>query len=142
MSTLKASFEGDKSKIVIYPFTQLNLVQIARERRGKPIGEYMEEECDCCKGMGKKLRLWYLQGLIKNEILRISKDYECKNIYIEMHNMHKTEIEKNISEFIENIAGTNKIIYAKFVEEVDCFKIEPLIFPNHIENVKKYKIYG
>jgi ribonuclease G len=142
MSTLKASFEGDKSKIVIYPFTQLNLVQIARERRGKPIAEYMEEECHCCKGMGSRLRLWYLQGLIKNEILRISKDYECKNIYIEINNIYKTEIEKDLNKFIEHISGTDKLIYAKFVEEVDYFKVEPLIFPNHIENMQKYKIYG
>jgi ribonuclease G len=142
MSTLKASFEGDKSKLLIYPFTALNLVQIARERKGKPIAEYIEEDCSCCKGGGKRLRLAYLKGLLANEILKISKSYECNNIYIEIHNTYKVEIEKDINKFIENIGGTDMTIYAKFVEEEDYFKVEPLIFPNHIENMKKYKIYG
>ena len=142
MSTLIASFQGDKSKIIIYPFTQLNLVQIARERRGKPISEYIEEDCSCCKGQGRRLRMWYLTALIRNEILKVSKDYDCKNIYIEIDNIYKAEIEKDLNNFIQNIGGTDKLIYAKFAEEVDYFKLEPLIFPNHIENMQKYKIYG
>jgi ribonuclease G len=142
MSTLTAAFEGDKSKTVIYPFTQLNLVQIARERRGKPISEYLEEECSCCRGGGKRLRMWYISALIRNEVMKISRDLHCSNIYIEINSVYKEDIEKDIDKFIMNIGGTDKKIYAKFVEERSFFKIEPLIISNQIENMKKYKIYG
>ncbi len=142
MSTLKAAFKNDKSKVSLYPFTQLNLVQIARERRGKPLSEYLEEKCSSCKGKGKILSLWYLEGLIRNEIIKIAREYECKNIYLELDIVHKNDILRDVSKFIEHIGGNDNNIYAKFVEETDYCKIEPLIFPNHIENMQKYKIYG
>lgn len=142
LSTLKQAFRGDKSKTVIYPFTQLNLIQIARERRGKSLSDYIEENCSCCEGRGKRLALKYLEELIRNELLKLSKDYEFKNIYLEINSIYKNDIEKNFNRFVENIDGRSKTIYAKFVEEVEYFKAEPLIFPNQIENMQKYKIYG
>lgn len=142
IKTLKTAFEGDKSKVSIYPFTELNLVQIARERRGKPLSEYIEEECSCCKGRGRRVRLSYLAGLIRNELLKLAYEHQCKDIYIELDEAYRADIHKELDRFIDNIGGADKRIYVKFVEEEKYFKIEPIIFQNHIESIKKYKIYG
>ncbi|MDP4178649.1 MAG: ribonuclease E/G, partial [Bacillota bacterium] len=48
LAVLKSGFEKDKNKTVIYPFTELNLVQIARRRHGRTIYNYLEEECSSC----------------------------------------------------------------------------------------------
>ncbi|MEA4825468.1 MAG: Rne/Rng family ribonuclease, partial [Clostridium sp.] len=56
LQVLKESFKYDKKKTVIYPFTQLNLVQIARKRRGKSIYDYIEDDCEVCHSKGKKLK--------------------------------------------------------------------------------------
>lgn len=142
ISTLKAAFEGDKRKTNIYPFTELNLVQIARERKGKPIAEYIEEDCSCCMGRGRRIRLWYLIGIIRNEVEKLVKEHQCKNIYLELNKAYEADIEKQLAGFIDSIGGRELVIYVKFVEEEKYFKIEPLILSNHIENMKKYKIYG
>jgi ribonuclease G len=142
LNTLKAAFEGDKSKVNIYPFTELNLVQIARERKGRPISEYIEERCSACHGRGKRIRLWYLTGLIRNELLKIVKEHQCRHILLELDETYKAPIVNELNYFVENIGGKDCSIYVKFVEEENYFKIEPLIFQNHIENAKKYKIYG
>ena len=74
MEALKESLKQDKGNIKIFPFTQLDLVQIARKRQGKSIYEYMEEECKLCKGRGIILKLSYIEGLIKNEIIRMQEE--------------------------------------------------------------------
>jgi ribonuclease G len=142
MNELKHALEGDKSKTNIYPFTQLNIVQLSRERRGKSIYEYIQDECHCCKGRGTRIRLAYLVNLLKNEILKISNEYDYTNIFIELSSQYKQHIMNNIESFIQDIGACDKKIYMDFVEEMDLFKVEPLIFPNNIENMQKYKIYG
>ncbi|MBM6862068.1 ribonuclease E/G, partial [Clostridium saudiense] len=70
MKTLKKSLESDKGNTKIYPFTELDLIQISRRRKGKSIYEYLEESCKKCKSNGYILKLSYLENLIKSEILR------------------------------------------------------------------------
>ena len=74
MAALTESLKDDKGNIKIFPFTELDLVQIARKRQGKSIYEYMEEECTLCKGRGIILKLSYIEGLIKNEIVRMKEE--------------------------------------------------------------------
>ncbi len=137
---LEKGFEGDKNKTVIYPFTELNLVQIARRRKGKNIYEYIEEPCKACKGYGKKLKFSYITVLIKNEILKVDSENNIKDIYIEINDIYKDYISDNLFEFIKSIDAFNKNIYLNYVTTVEYFNVEPLIFANQIENVKKYKI--
>lgn len=140
--TLQKGFEDDKNKTIIYPFTELNLVQIARRRRGKTIYEYMEEECGECNGRGRRLRLDYLKLLLKNDILRADAESNIKDIYIQLNTIYKDKVENSIEEFVRDIGGKEKRLYLRFGENIEYFKLEPLIFESQVKKVEKYKVYG
>jgi ribonuclease G len=139
---LKEGFEGDKSKTVIYPFTELNLVQIARRRVGKAIYEYMDEPCRRCHGKGRSLKLSYISSLMKNELNKIHQEENIKHVYIEISEIYKDQIKGDIVSFVRDINALDKTVYINFVNTEDYFKVEPLIFMNQIENLQMYKVYG
>lgn len=139
---LTESFKEDKNKTVIYPFTELNLVQIARRQKGKSILEYIEEQCECCGGTGKQLSFLFLTNLIKNEIFEKCYELNTKDIYIEVSNVYKENIMSDVYKFIQDIGCLDKSIYVNFVNNLDYFKVEPLIFSKQIEKMQKFKIFG
>ncbi|WP_055668329.1 Rne/Rng family ribonuclease [Desnuesiella massiliensis] len=142
MEILKEGFAEDKNKTVIYPFTQLNLVQIARRRRGKTIYDYIEEPCMECRGIGKRLKLSYISLLIRNEILKVNSGDTIKDIYIEINPMYKEFIEGNLLEFLSSIGALDKNVYISYLSNTEYFKVEPLIFHSQIENLKGYKVWS
>lgn len=142
MKALKEGFRDDKKKTVIYPFTQLNLVQIARKRRGRSIYDYIEEDCNVCHGKAKRIKLSYINKLIKNEIIRISKDYEIKDIYIEIDQVYEKDILGNVLKFISEIDSLDKKVYVNFMDNLEYFKVEPLLFGSQVKKFDDLKIYG
>ncbi|KEI09105.1 ribonuclease [Clostridium sp. K25] len=139
---LKDEFKEDKKKTVIYPFTQLNLVQIARKRRGKAISEYIEEECTMCNGKAKRIKLSYINKLIRNELKKIDNDYNISDIYIELDEKYKKDILGDVIKFIKDIEGLRKKIYVNFISNLEYFKVEPLLFASQIKKLENIKIYG
>jgi ribonuclease G len=142
LGVLEAGFTDDKNKTVIYPFTQLNLVQIARRRRGKSIYEFIEEPCKQCLGKSSRVKLSYIQFLIKNEIFKINKEQGIKDIYIEIDEIYKKDIMDDVLEFARQIGSLDNTVYVNFIPHLEKFKVESLIFANQIRNMQTYKIYG
>lgn len=142
LDVLREGFDDDKNKTVIYPFTELNLVQIARRRRGKSIYEFIEETCKHCRGKGSRVKLSYIQSLIKNEISKMFKEQGLKDIYIEIDQIYKKDIMENVLEFARQIGALENKIYVNFIPRLEKFKVESLIFANQIRNLQTYKIYG
>ncbi|MBU3098439.1 MULTISPECIES: Rne/Rng family ribonuclease [Clostridium] len=142
LSVLRDGFEDDKNKTVIYPFTELNLVQIARRRRGKSIYEFIEEPCTVCGGKSSRVKLAYMQFLIRNEIFKINSEQDLKDIYIEIGEVYKKDIMDNVLEFASQIGAIENKIYVNFIPHLEKFKVESLIFANQIRNLQTYKIYG
>lgn len=142
LDILNTSFAEDKNKTVIYPFTELNLVQIARRRLGKPILDYIMEECKDCKGSGRKLKFSYVNELLRNEIVRLSADINAESLFIQISYAYEKEVYKNLQQFIENIGALQKKVYLEFVEKSDFIKVEPIIFNSQVEKLQKFKIYG
>ncbi|MFW2489987.1 Rne/Rng family ribonuclease [Clostridium chromiireducens] len=140
MDSLKESLKPDKGNIRIFPFTQLDLVQIARKRQGKSIYEYMEEECSLCKGRGIILKLSYIEGLIRNEIVRMQEENSINCFHIEVDSVYKDKIKENIFDFIKEIDALDKEIYLNYVDNIEGYKIEPLIFQAQKDNLKDYKV--
>lgn len=140
MSALYESLKNDKGNIKIFPFTELDLIQIARKRYGKSIYEYMEEECSLCKGRGIVLKLSYIEGLIKNEIIRMKDENSIESFYIEVDSVYKERIKDDIFTFIKEIDALGKEIYLNYVDGIDGYKIEPLLFQNQKDNLKNYKV--
>jgi ribonuclease G len=140
MNELKQSLRLDKGNVKIFPFTQLDLVQIARKRQGKSIYEYMEEECNQCKGRGIILKLSYIEDLIKNEIIRIVEENSINCFHIQIDSVYKERIKEDIFDFIKQIDGLDKEIYLNYVDGIEGYKVEPLIFQGQKDNLKEYKV--
>lgn len=140
MSELYSSLKEDKGNVKIFPFTELDLVQIARRRQGKSIYEYMEEECSRCKGRGIILKLSYIEGLIRNEIIRMKEENSIDSFKIEIDSVYKDRIKDDIFSFIKEIAGLDNEIYLDYVDGIEGYRIEPLLFQTQKENLKKLKI--
>ncbi len=142
LNRLKESFAGDKNKTVIYPFTELNLVQIARRRRGKSIYEFMEEPCSCCSGKGSRLSYSYMKLIVKNEMLKIKGLQLFKDIYIEISSVYKTRISEDKTAFLKAVSAEDKNIYIKFVDKSDYFKVEALLFEEQLKKEETIKLNG
>ncbi|NMM64546.1 ribonuclease E/G [Clostridium sp. P21] len=140
MNKLHEGFKDDKNKTVIYPFTELNLVQIARKRSGKSIYDYIEESCSACGGRGKRIRFSHICMLIRNEILKIEEQRDIKDIHIEIDENYSDDIKGDVITFVKNINALDKSVYVTYVKD-EHFKVEPLIFANQIENLEMFKIY-
>ena len=81
LKVLQEEFKDDKNNTKIYPFTELNLVQITRKKYGKSICDYVFNPCSHCKGTGEKISLEYYIKYFKrkseknktqNRVLKIS----------------------------------------------------------------------
>lgn len=140
MAALKESLKADKGNVKIFPFTELDLVQIARKRAGKSVYEYMEEECSLCKGRGIILKLSYIEGLIRNEIIKMKEENSIEAFYIQMDNVYKSRIKEDIFRFLKQIDALGCEVYLNYADGVEGYKIEPLLFQNQKENLKDYKV--
>lgn len=139
MKALEDSFRYDKNSTSVYPFTELNLVQITRRRRGKSIYEYIEEKCSECAGSGSILKIQYIERLIRNEILRICLNEDFKSIYIEMNKAYEEKVLMNKENFINNIGACKKDVYVRFLSNIKTFKVEPVVFENQIKKLAKFR---
>lgn len=140
MKALKESLKIDKGNSKIYPFTELDLVQITRRRRGKSIYDSIEEKCDLCKGSGNILKLSYIEDLIKNDILRSVEDNTIESFYIELDSIYKERVQGDLFSFLKNIGGLDKEIFLNYLDGINGYKIEPLIFKNQKENLENYRV--
>ncbi|WP_143315624.1 ribonuclease E/G [Clostridium sp. HBUAS56017] len=140
MKELKEALKEDGGNHKIFPFTELNLVQISRKRVGKSIYEYMEEQCPLCLGSGALLKLSYLEGLINNEITRYHNENGINDFFIEVDETYKDNIREDIVSFLNNIDGLDKEIYINYVSGIEGYRIEPLIFKNQKKNIEQYLI--
>ena len=140
MRELKEALKDDGGNLKIYPFTELNLVQISRKRIGKSIYEYMEEKCPLCNGTGSLLKLSYLEGLIGNEIARYSNENGINEFFIEIEESYREKIKGDLVSFLKNIDALDKEIYINYVTGIEGYRIEPLIFQNQKKNIEKYLI--
>ena len=140
LKELKEALKEDGGNVKIFPFTELNLVQIARKRRGKSVYEYMEENCPLCNGMGRLIKLSYLEGLIHNDIKRLSSENGIKDFLIELDENYKDKVSGDLISFLRNIDGLDKEIYLNYVNGIEGYKIEPLIFKNQKTNLAQYLI--
>lgn len=139
-SVLLEAMKDDRGNIRILPFTELNLIQITRKRMGKSIYDYLEEECNKCRGKGYILRLSYIKNLLRNEIIKCKADNSITDFYIELDNVYRDEIEGDKLFFLKSIEALDSNIYIRYVDNIDGYKIEPLIFQKQKDELTHLKI--
>ncbi|WP_418222829.1 ribonuclease E/G [Clostridium isatidis] len=140
MKELKEALSEDKGNVKVFPFTDLDLVQISRKRRGKSIYEYLEEPCKRCNSEGYVLKISYIENLIRNKIIKSLEESSITSFYIELDRNYEEVVRGDIFAFLKNIDALDKEIYLNFVDGIEGYKVEPLIFNNQKENLKMYKI--
>ena len=137
---LKEALTEDLGNIKIFPFTELNLVQISRKRRGKSIYDFMEEKCPLCKGSGSLLKLDYVEELIHNEILRYTNENGINEFLIEIEDSYENRVKGDLVSFLKNIDALDKKIYINYISGIEGYRVEPLIFQNQKSNIEKYLV--
>ena len=140
MEALKDALKEDKGNVKVFPFTELDLVQIARKRRGKSIYEYIEEGCRRCNKEGFVLKLSYIEKLIRDEVIKAEEENSIKSFYIELDRNYEDIVRGDEFSFLSNINSLDNEIYLNFVDGIEGYKIEPLIFNSQKENVKNYLV--
>ena len=137
---LEEGLQGDKSKSVVYYFTQLNLVQITRRRSGRSIDEYMDEDCASCQGSGRYIKFSYITHLIRNEVLKLQSERKVEEIFLKINSHYRKNIEENVNDFIKNIEAENKEVYVEYSSSEGYFKVDSVIFKSQKSNISQLKL--
>lgn len=127
--TAKRFAKEDRNSIIMYPITELGLLQMTRKKRLKPIYEVIMKNCNACNGFGKVKNENYIANTIKNKLISICSNTIFNKIIISSNskiikalrdNFNIKEIEDKFSvEITTNVINTNKIDYF----EIEKFKI-------------------
>lgn len=142
LKVLQEEFKDDKNNTKIYPFTELNLVQITRKRYGKSICDYVFNPCSHCKGTGEKVSLEYLLSILRGKIRKIKLEQGIKNIYIELNKNYEPEVKSDIITFIEKLDALDCNVFIRFQENLENFKVESLIFHSQMEAIKELQVFS
>ena len=86
------------------------------------------------------LKLSYIEGLIKNEIIRMKEENSIDCFKIEIDSVYKDRIQEDIFSFINEIDGLDKEIYLMYVDGIEGYRIEPLLFQAQKDILKNYKV--
>lgn len=142
ISRLNEEFKDDKQKPRVYPFTELSLVQITRRKYGNSIMDYLLTSCEKCHGEGETLSLQYLISIISGKIRRIKEEQNVKNIHIQISSTYEKEIKEDINSFALKIGALDCNLYMEFIDHLENFKVEPLLFHSQIENLKDIRVFS
>lgn len=135
-------FEENNDKAAIYPFTQLNLLQVVRRKRGRSILEFIEEGCTSCNGIGLRIKLSYIFLLIRNDIIKYKNLNNINEFIITLNPYYKDSFENKVNEFLAQSYLKDCKIYVDYSYDNNIFKVEPLLFESKRKSYDKFKVYG
>lgn len=134
LNKLNEGFQGDMNKTIIYPFTDLGLVQISRRRRTEPNSVFMEAPCLCCKGNGRRLSTEYLTMLLENEALKLLDGVVgIKGILFDINIFYKEQLALDRKIFIKGLQKLELPIYISYSEREEDFASKQLIYNEQLE---------
>ena len=76
------------------------------------------------------------------KLLNVKKKIQLIHFYIELDRNYEEMVRGDIISFLTNINALNKEIYLNFIDGIEGYKIEPLIFNSQKENIQNFKING
>ena len=139
LDRLKEGFLGDINKVIIYPFTELGLIQISRRRRTEPNRVFMEAPCLCCKGSGRRLRTEYLALLLENEALKLLDGaVGIKALLFDLNIAYKEQLAADLKVLISSLQKLKLPIYITYSQRKEDFASKALIYE---EQLKEYHSY-
>ena len=69
-----------------------------------------------------------------------SSENGIKDFFIEVDESYEEIIKGDLIDFLKNIGGLDKEIYINYVNGIEGYRIEPLIFKNQKEHITKYLV--
>ncbi len=139
ISILKEGFKNDRNKTFVYDFTELDLIQISRERRGKSVYEYLLQRSNDKFIRYEKLDFNYLLFYIKNK-LSILEASKGDHIYIEVPSYYEIEVVRK-REYIKEYLNLNSLsIYIDFKRNLDKINIRKIILNKEKAKLEKFKL--
>lgn len=137
---LKQYLQEDNAKFSILNFNELNIVHISRMKKGKSILEYIDKKCVTCHGKGTILKFSYLKLLMKNEIIRQIKEYSVREFHIIANKVYEDVIREKRELLVSEYEKIGCDVYITYTNEIDTYKIEPIIFENMRKKLEEFKI--
>lgn len=122
---IRREFSKDRAKTVVYPVTQLGLIQITRQRVNQNIAEKTSETCNMCNGTGRVTS----KAVLINSIERWLKNFRSKSREFRLI----LQVHPVIAEYITDgrISAMSKMMLKYFVKikvqqsqhiKIDSFK--------------------
>jgi len=71
LDEMRKELGKDRAKTMVYPLTQLSIMQITRQRINQNIGEKISDECPMCQGSGRVTS----KGVVSNALERWLKNF-------------------------------------------------------------------
>lgn len=113
LKVLNENLKKDREKVEIVNFSSLNLVQLTRQRKGKELAAYYQEECPYCEGMGHIISSERAILNILKELTEISCDKDIKKIEIIAKKEFLKKIKQEIYSCLDKIFEIDKEINKK-----------------------------
>jgi ribonuclease G len=102
LSAVENEFEEDKSRLKVYGFTKLGILETARAKKGIRLSEFVFQDQDA-----KLLNIYYYLKLVENKCLKAYKHYKKNDFEINITETIFNEVFNILPTFIEQM----KIIY-------------------------------
>ncbi len=107
---MKKEISRDRAKTMVYPLTQLSVLQMTRQRINLNIAEKISEECPMCKGSGRIIS----KSIVSNAIERWLKNFRAhsKEFRLRLH------VHPHIAEYLTEgtLSRLTKIMIKYFVK--------------------------
>lgn len=130
-------FSHDTEFTRVYPLNELNLLQIARKKEGKPVSDYLTS-----KNYEKTvlLSMDYLIKLIKIELEKQLKNYDSKKFLISIDYSYQRNFEPHQSKIEEELKELVDVdIFFEYRYLKDRFRVKPFIIGSDSDNALKNK---
>ncbi len=125
---MRNELERDRSKTIAYPLTQLNLMQITRQRVNQNITEKISENCPMCQGTGKVIS----KGVLSTAIERWLKNFRSNSREFRLTLM----VHPNLAEFLSE--GTISKLARMMIKYFVKIKLQQ---SNHLR-IDEFKFYS
>ncbi|MDO4542953.1 MAG: Rne/Rng family ribonuclease [Clostridia bacterium] len=129
LQTLKNAMKDDHTRSHVYGFTHLGLVELARKKTGRSIGDTLQTTCPYCAGDSKVLSPQSVFAKVRKQVLQVQRGSKIKRMYIEVNPevMRTMEmLQKKHGEIFPELPEAGYYVRANEALHIEKFTVRPL----------------
>jgi len=128
VADMKYDMGNDRAKTVVYPLSQLGLMQITRQRIRQNISEWVSDDCPTCKGTGRVLSKALLMNAIDHWLLNFrGKSREFRLLLI---------VHPSVATYLSDGA------FSKLTKLMLRYFVKISLQPNESVSVSEFRFYS